>query len=152
MPSSKEKILKNLQPSQIEIFSFGKNGSNMVYAYFNERFGLPRVHVGVNSIPNLQFLNLLHYQYILWTRLYIRCQVSSQFIQRGNYSFAADSSMRPSRGKIPSKTSLSFPPTQSVSWHPNSTIRDPRGPPQGPKPTKNAPNLTRFSLGHAQSG
>ena len=60
--------------------------------------------------------------------------------------------MSPSCKKIASKTSLSFPPTQLVSWHPNSTICDPRGPPQGPKPTRNAPNITRFFFVHAQSG
>ena len=37
MPSSKEKILKNLQPSQIEIFSFGKNGSNTVRTHEGQK-------------------------------------------------------------------------------------------------------------------
>ena len=48
-------------------------------------------------------------------------------------------SMRPSQSKVASETSLPYPPAQSVSWHPNSTLCDHRSPLQAPKPTKNAP-------------
>ena len=55
-------------------------------------------------------------------------------------------SVRQSCSRIASKFSLSFPPTQHVSWHHKSTFWDPRGSPQGPKPTRNAPKITTFTL------
>ena len=39
-----------------------------------------------------------------------------------------------------------MPPTPSPSWGGASPSRNPRGPPQSPKATKNTTEITRFAL------
>ena len=84
----------------------------------------------------------------------LRAQKQPQMHPRSQHfplSMLKVASVRPSHSKIASKTSLSFPPTQSVSWHPKSTICDLRGTSQVPKAFKIAPKIATFSFVRAKS-